>query len=36
MSIYEKHFTLPLIRGEPLQLDSLKGKVVLIVNTASH
>jgi len=33
-SLYD--FTLPLIRGADLSLSSLKGKVVLIVNSASH
>lgn len=30
------NFTLPLIRGAELSMSSLKDKVVLIVNSASH
>ena len=34
--LYGQGFTLPQIRGPDLAIDSLKGKVALILNTASH
>ena len=35
-NLYDNEFTLPLIRGgEDLPISTLKGKVVLVVNTAS-
>jgi len=35
-SVYEEKFMVPQIRGDDLAIDSLKGKVCLVVNTASH
>ena len=35
-TLYGQGFTLPQIRGPDLAIDSLKGKVALILNTASH
>lgn len=36
MSLFDQSFELELIRGETLSLASLRGKALLIVNTASH
>ena len=36
MTLYDLHLTLPLIRGDDLALDTLAGKVVLVINVASH
>jgi len=33
-SFYERHFT--DIKGQPLDMDKLRGKVILLVNTASE
>jgi glutathione peroxidase-family protein len=35
-SLYDQSLSVPQIRGDDLKIDSLKGKVVLVVNTASH
>jgi len=35
-SLFSQGFKLPLIRGPELALDSLAGRVVLVVNAASH
>jgi len=35
-NLYDEAFTVPQIRGDDLNVGSLKGKVVLVVNTASH